>query len=1826
MSASDQEFSIQSLFHTLYKGDETMKHQRTIQFAVAIVTILSMMFGLATPRSVYAAEPPPPPTGGNDLGGEQPVASPAPEESAPPEETVVDETVVDAPVTSAEDADLLGVDELHPISVQWCPTGVPSGGSGCVTYSSIEALIADIDHKMAFGNDEHGPPQQPANVDGTIWVSKNYNSGDNAGDLITFDADTFMDTNLTLAMIGGVNFSSGLVEDSNGGPTLSTLNQPLFITNFGHEDSFTLANFILFNTDDHDSLIFVEGGSPPSYDTIKISDSENVTLTNLQVNNTGNKNGILIEDSSNVKIEDVKVTESGDGAGIAIQSGSDGGHEEGGSGGYQYANSNITLEGVEINEEGEGSGIYAESVDGLTLEDVKVTGEDQGDAISIFGSKDLAFEYVDAKSENFGLYVDGSTTQQDYLEDGGSSSLWLSIEHSDFSNNGDTGVFIINPDGNVQFEDVVANENGNQDQESLGGPPQQEDPTSGSGIVILGDVKITLEDVVASGNAAYGAYFDGAGQQDQNDLPEGDDSSDVWLSIEGSGSGWKLALEGFGEGRDFDGFSGNGNTGIFVANAAGDLKFENVIANDNGDNGDDNHPLALGGGNDNDQDFTDGSGIFINSEDNIFFENVTASGNEAFGAYINGKLSDSHDDGLLAESSAPWLWVEESEFNENGSTGLYVINTAGEVMLADVDASENGSSGGDEHRLAFGGNDDPTLVSGIFIKGEEDIFMEKVTANENKGYGAYIDGSDSEDHDSLSTETYSAPWLQIVGAEDEVGLSALGGGWDGYSEFSENGNTGLFVVNAAGDVSLEDVLAEENGGDSSEENYGLGHGNDPTFGSGIVVLGGVDVTMEDVIASDNEGFGAYVVAQSDFDEGSGNGGEGNVSIEDSEFNENGATGLYVDVDGFIKLSDVKANENEGDGADLRSMLEDAEDGLYNEGTLDSYSVWMEDVTFNMNHWNGVEVKTLGGIFVDVIQANGNGEFDDDDELLGGEEHGGSGAVLDNYFESAYGCESDCYHSWGNIYVTNTNTGYLEGGEDTLLRNELNGNAQFGMLALSDGDIYIDNSIFGGLDEEEDCWEDWLGNGWDGLLADAVGDVTVHDSEAYNNGWDGMHLYSDAEDSVYVSYVTANYNMLNGVEIYTPGNVYVNVIDASYNGWNGLYVDNCLWDGYVCTGVGNVNVVNTDSVNWWNDLSDNGWNGMEVYSGGYVYVNFTWAEDNAWDGIYIYATGDVTMEYVELVANGDNGANLWAGGDVDIMESAAYWNYDDGIQVGSAGGDVFVEEVDSFENGGDGLDIWWAEGDVTIWDSHFTNNDENGILTYNDGDVFIDLVTASGNGYDGLYVYSGGDVTVDDSMFIENDDDGMDLQNFGDMFISFVDASSNEDDGADLDSDGIVNVTSSSFNANLSDGMDVEAWTGIVLDNVAAFNNTDNGASLFTEGTVEVYDSFFGEDHDTAMDGLGVWVLGTNPVDWGNGGAGLYIEASGTVYLENVMADKNYYSGMDIQSESMITILDSDADSNGEDNPSLVDVQAGVYIHDTTGQVYIEDLIAGHNDYGLFVDTTRSVTVVGNMTGVNGDIFGTQFTNNLLSGMVVYSGGTINLFQVESSNNDGDGAELYGSFIHVESSEFNHNGGWGLRVDAVNSITFLKVTACYNTVGPYVLMGGALTINESEFCDDTSDLPEDDMGMYMIVNVYTDVNVGAATLKSNYGVIFIYLKKNADGTPGDVELARVTLAAGIVPDGTIGTFRGLAEGDVPAGFSGTFGGTSFEFTLVGPDGVPMSSIPGTMQVRFTVQPDRDYAILWYDAVQQKWFELPTTISGPFAYASSSMTGVFMVVAR
>jgi hypothetical protein len=136
-------------------------------------------------------------------------------------------------------------------------------------------------------------------------------------------------------------------------------------------------------------------------------------------------------------------------------------------------------------------------------------------------------------------------------------------------------------------------------------------------------------------------------------------------------------------------------------------------------------------------------------------------------------------------------------------------------------------------------------------------------------------------------------------------------------------------------------------------------------------------------------------------------GTGNVTVNNSNFNDTNNEGLLVDSSGNVTLTSVGASGNHN--------------GIIIDNTTGTGDISLNSVTTNGNGWNGVDARTAGNITVNTITANNN--------------IGGDGAYL------------DATGGTGNIFVT--------GGTFT-------GNDVIGLKAITNtGNVTLNNSNFYG---------------------------------------------------------------------------------------------------------------------------------------------------------------------------------------------------------------------------------------------------------------------------------------------------------------------------------------------------------------------------------------------------------------------------------------------------------------------------------------------------------------------------------------------------------------------------------------------------------------------------------------------------------------------------------------------------------------------------------------------------------------------------------------------
>ena len=541
---------------------------------------------------------------------------------------------------------------------------------------------------------------------------------------------------------------------------------------------------------------------------------------------------------------------------------------------------------------------------------------------------------------------------------------------------------------------------------------------------------------------------------------------------------------------------------------------------------------------------------------------------------------------------------------------------------------------------------------------------------------------------------------------------------------------------------------------------------DSTSSTGLTVKTHGNIQLTDVRSDNNSGNGALL---------DNTGGTGTVTVDDStggEFSSNGSVGLKVYSNGDITLTAVSADENSDAGAYLD-----------NTSSLTAATVTVDNSTggeFNTNGQAGLRVYSDGAITLTAVVADENGD---------------AGAHLDN-----------------------------TSGTDT---------------------VTVDNSLGG----------EFNANGGAGLRVFSSGAITLTDVTADNNSNNGAHLdntYSTTAATVTVddstfgdSAITGN--GLNGLKVYSNGAITLTDVTADSNGTDGAYLDNSGSGGHGSIAVSSS--IFDDNIG--NSVTGNGGRGLIAHSNDDIALADVTASGNALGGAEL----DNTTGSGGILLSGNN---IFNDNGFNLSPSVGLYAV--------SNNDIGLDGVTALGNGygaGGGAYIGTILGDISITHSVFSGNCTDcglgvGFVAFGGGDILVQNVTADGNGNDpangytgsalaigGLIFDGGGNVTVLDSKFDGNctlgdcAGGGLAVEDewTGSLIsLDHVNANGNgiagDGAGADIASAGNVNVNCSTFNQNASFGLEANLLSGntITLSGVTASGNSV-GPTDITGGTL-----------------------------------------------------------------------------------------------------------------------------------------------------------------------------------------------------------------------------------------------------------------------------------------------------------------------------------------------------------------------------------------------------------
>ena len=383
-------------------------------------------------------------------------------------------------------------------------------------------------------------------------------------------------------------------------------------------------------------------------------------------------------------------------------------------------------------------------------------------------------------------------------------------------------------------------------------------------------------------------------------------------------------------------------------------------------------------------------------------------------------------------------------------------------------------------------------------------------------------------------------------------------------------------------------------------------------------------------------------------------------------------------------------------------------------------------------------------------------------------------------------------------------------------------------------------------------------GWNGSTGAsyALSGVTTFSVPITITNWNSDVTLND----IVISGVTSGNN---GLTVKTTGNITLHNVKSNNNsaGVGGAKLDNTSGSGTSIT-IGSDSSGNSE-------FSNNGSQGLAVYSNGDITLMDVTAEGNTNNGAYLDNTGSSTSSTVTVgnstfgdsaaTGNGLAGLKVYSNGDITLTDVIADNNSDSGAHLdntsSTTAGTVMVDNSMGGEFSANelaGLRVY-SNGDITLTSVTADNNGDSGAHLDNTGSSTSSTVTVDNstggefntNGLAGLRVYSNGDITLLDVMADDNMNNGAVLDNTSSTIAGTV---------------TLDNSTGGEFNANGLNGLKVNSNGDITLTSVSAEGNQKDGAYLedcdcFIDSNVSIDNSLggdFNEQHSQWTRSLFRW--------------------------------------------------------------------------------------------------------------------------------------------------------------------------------------------------------------------------------------------------------------------------------------------------------------------------------------------------------------------------------------
>lgn len=845
----------------------------------------------------------------------------------------------------------------------------------------------------------------------------------------------------------------------------------------------------------------------------------------------------------------------------------------------------------------------------------------------------------------------------------------------------------------------------------------------------------------------------------------------------------------------------------------------------------------------------------------------------------------------------------------------------------------------------------------------------------------------------------------------------LQGGWNGVhnSTVITAGTTtisdSLAIINWNGDITIKDIVFS---------GVAVGSAND----AALDITTTKKISLINVDVDSNTGAGVIHGARLYNNDGVV---ASDVIITNSTFTNNKNIGLIVRSDGAITITNLVANSNGEDGAQLNNIDATTPKPVTIKGTVNQ-------TKFNMIH--GLLVYSDGAVTINSLTSNNNnwyGAIIDNTTGTGAvtltgintfRENGKSG--LEVFSDGAITINSLAANDNGQFGADGYGAWLQNDTAATPMAVKLTGNNEFysnydgGLVISSDGMITVNNLT---ASWNTDGFGADLRNNANNLMPQNV-TITGYSNTTNNSGY-GMYI--DTYGIVSLIKVTADNNTgfglqidnyLSGAATLVKGVTISGKNSFSYNsGGNGLTINsigaitlnNVIADGNsaghgvflendFAGAVGGITITALPSGSW-NQFSGNAGSGLVALSKGNITVAITDANDNGSNGVYldnneVGATGNVTF--------GAGGKPNWC--------NSLWSNYYDGLYI-SSNGTVTLTSICADSNGDSGDPSPYGNGvfidnstSITpkavtlLGDSSANYSYNNGFYIITNGAVTLNKIYTDGNGEYGLYVDNNTNSAVPQNVT---------LNGYGD------------------------------FNNNGYGGLHIETFGVVTLNNVYAENNGDNGVYV---------------DNATGATLAKAVTIKGYVNAYSNSGTGLYVNSLGAITLANLDANGNN-SGTTLTNNLAPTPMPVTITGNAF--TSFNDVTHGMLIQSKGAiTVNVTDSWAGGNaTFGWHLNNAF-VGAVGGVTLTPATGYSIDFWDNGTHGLLVESLGAIKVTNLDSSDNGTYGATLDNSFVGSVgtitilpptsgNNYYNGNGETGLSLYSNRAITVSNLWSEFN---------------------------------------------------------------------------------------------------------------------------------------------------------------------------------------